>query len=177
MGPLMERETLAPQPRLLCVGESSELIQDITRYAEAVNEGLMRVADAPAALRALGRGGWALVLVALDEEPDEHLRWWVDVLHRVPRRPRLVVLVPSPTIGFTLRAWQLGVFEVLPIPLTRERFAEVLARVISAEDETPIELPASDGSIVGSSRMISARRQCCPCSVRWRRWHRVRPRC
>ncbi len=152
---MMDGETVATQPRLLGVGESTELLQDVARYAEPENELLQRVSDAPAALRALARGGWAVVFVVLEEDPEEHLRWWVDVLHRVPQRPRLVVLSKSPSVGFTLRAWQMGVFEVLPIPLVRERFTEVLKRVVSAEDETAIALPASDGSIVGTSRMIS----------------------
>lgn len=152
---MTETETLAPKPRLLGVGEQSDLLLDLARYAESEREMLHRVTDAPAALRALARGGWAAVVVVLDTEPDEHLRWWVDVLHRVPRRPRLIVVAPSPSVGFTLRAWQMGVFEVLPIPLTRERFTEVLTRVVAAEDETTLELPSPEGSVVGSSRMIS----------------------
>lgn len=144
-----------PPPRVLVVGESSEALQDLVRFAESQNEELLRVADAPAALRALARGGWAMVLVVLDEDADEHLRWWVDVLHRVPRRPRLVALLPAPSIGFTLRAWQLGVFDVLPYPMTRERFNDVFVRAMASEDEKVLDLPASEGSMVGASQMIS----------------------
>jgi two-component system response regulator HydG len=144
-----------PPARLLGVGQPSELLHDLARFAESQHEELLRVSDAASALRALARGGWAMVLVVLDDDADEHLRWWIDVLHRVPRRPRLVVLVPAPSIGFTLRAWQLGVFDVLPMPVSRERFTDVLNRVMASEDETILELPEAEGSLVGGSRMIS----------------------
>ena len=142
-------------PRLLGVGASTSLFQDLARYAHAAGEELERVPDAPAALRALTRGGWSVVIVTLDEDPDEQLDWWVDVLRRVPRRPRLVVIVPQPSIGFTLRAWQIGIFDVLPIPLSREAFTSMLERVVAAEDETSIPLPSLQGSTVGVSRMVS----------------------
>ncbi len=145
----------ARPPRVLGVGPSTTLFQDLARYAQSEGETLERVADAPAALRALARGGWSVVIVVLDEEPDDQLSWWVEVLRKVPHRPRLVVLVPAPSIGFVLRAWQLGVFDVLPVPLGRERFAELLHRVIAAEDETPIPLPNVESSTVGPTRMVS----------------------
>jgi DNA-binding NtrC family response regulator len=113
------------------------------------------VPDAPAALRALTRGGWSVVIVVLDQEPDDQLGWWVDVLRRVPKRPRLVVLVPSPSIGFVLRAWQMGVFDVLPVPLSRDRFSEMLQRVRAAEEENPIPLPDLHAATVGPTQMVS----------------------
>jgi two-component system NtrC family response regulator len=149
------RGTAPRTPRLLGVGAESELFDDLSRFAEEANEQMVRVPDAPTALRSLSRGGWAAVLVMLDEDPEEQLSWWVDVLARVPRRPRLIVIVPSPSIGFSLRAWQMGVFDVLPNPVSQEQFMEVLTRIVSAEDEEVIELPPLEGSIVGSSRMIS----------------------
>src|SRR5690606_19760977 len=158
---ISEEETTAREaqaeatPRLLGVGADSGLFQDLGRYARVEGEALERVSDAPSALRALSRGGWSVVIVVLDQEPDDQLTWWVDVLRRVPRRPRLVVLVPSPSIGFVLRAWQMGVFDVLPVPLPRERFSEMLQRVKAAEDETPIPLPDLHAATVGPTQMVS----------------------
>ncbi|MHB1296914.1 MAG: sigma 54-interacting transcriptional regulator [Gemmatimonadaceae bacterium] len=145
----------AVRPRLLGVGSDSGLFQDLARYARAEGEALDRVPDAPAALRAIARGGWSVVIVVLDQEPDDQLGWWVDVLRRVPKRPRLVVLVPSPSIGFVLRAWQMGVFDVLPVPLSRDRFAEMLHRACAAEDETAIPLPDLHQATVGPTQMVS----------------------
>jgi two-component system response regulator HydG len=142
-------------PRLLGVGAGTSVLQDLERYAAHHGEALERVADAPAALRAIARGGWGVVMVVLDQEPDEQLSWWVDVLHKVPRRPRLVVLVPAPSIGFVLRAWQMGVFDVLPLPLGRERFSEMLQRVIAAEDEAAVPLPDLSASTIGPTQMVS----------------------
>jgi DNA-binding NtrC family response regulator len=142
-------------PRLLGVGSDSGLFHDLARYARAEGEALDRVPDAPAALRALTRGGWSVVIVVLDQEPDDQLGWWVDVLRRVPKRPRLVVLVPAPSIGFVLRAWQMGVFDVLPVPLSRDRFSEMLQRVKAAEDENAIPLPDLHAATVGPTQMVS----------------------
>jgi DNA-binding NtrC family response regulator len=140
---------------LLAVGPPLSLLQDLARYAHASGKELVRVADGSAALRSIGQQDWSALLVRLDEDPDEELEWWVDVLRRVPRRPRLVVMVPGASIGFMLRAWQKGVFDVLAIPLSRERFGEMLARVSAVEHETPIPLPSLAASTVGESRMIS----------------------
>lgn len=147
--------SLEAPPRLLGVGADSGLFQDLARYARFEGETLERVPDAPSALRRIGRGGWRVVIVVLDQAPDDQLTWWVEVLRRVPKRPRLVVLVPSPSIGFVLRAWQMGVFDVLSVPLTRERFSEMTRRVSAAEDETTRPLPDLHSSTVGPTQMVS----------------------
>ncbi|HET9274515.1 MAG TPA: sigma-54 dependent transcriptional regulator, partial [Gemmatimonadales bacterium] len=72
-----------------------------------------------------------------------------------PRRPRVVPLVSGPSIGFTLRAAQLGVFDVLPMPVDRERFAELIRRIRAAEDEIPLPLPPIRPISVGNVRMVS----------------------
>ena len=142
-------------PRLLAVGPDTSLLDTLRRYAESAGESVHTVPDAPSALHALTRGGWGVVLVTLTTDPDDQLTWWVDVLRRVVRRPRLVVIVPSPSIGFTLRAWHMGVFDVLPIPVGRDRFLTLLARVIDSACETEIPLPELEGSMIGGTRMIS----------------------
>jgi DNA-binding NtrC family response regulator len=94
-------------------------------------------------------------VAVLDENPEDQLNWWMEVLRRIPRRPRLVAAVPSPSIGFVLRASQLGVFEVLPVPVGRDRFIELIRRVRAAEDEVFIDLPDVDTFLVGNSQMVS----------------------
>jgi two-component system response regulator HydG len=136
--------------RLLGVGDSF-LFRDLARYAEAEGATFERMRDPASALRALAVGSWNVIVVLLEDTPDELLGWWTEVLGRVARRPRLVALVPSPSIGFLLRAAQLGVFEVLPVPVGRERFAELLRRVRAAEDENTLPLPNVTPVAVGSS--------------------------
>jgi len=141
--------------QLLFVGPPSSLLKDLSRYAHTGGMELVQVADGSAALRALAEQNWLALLVHIEEDSDNELQWWVDVLRRVPRRPRLVVMVPEASIGFMLRAWQAGVFDVLSSPPSRERFGEMLTRVSAEEDETPIPLPSLATSTIGKSRMVS----------------------
>src|SRR5438477_8377870 len=107
--------TRAQDLRLLAVGEDTGALREIGRMADAHGASMERVPDASTALRSLRQGRWDLLLVALDNDPEEQLTWWVDVLRPAPRRPRLVALVPSPSIGLAMRAAHLGVFDVLPL--------------------------------------------------------------
>ena len=83
--------------RLLGVGEDTAF-KDIAWFAESEGVVLERVPDAAAAVRALAGGGWDMVIVAFDQDHDTELTWWVDVLRSVPRRPRLIALVSTPSI-------------------------------------------------------------------------------
>ena len=151
-----DRTGAPPQAlRILAVGEDGAPLREIERHAGDESAELEHVRDAPAGVRALSQGEWEVVVVLLDEDAEEQLGWWIEVLSRTPHRPRLVVIVPSPTIGFALRAAQLGVFEVLPLPVSRDAIREVLQRVRTAEQETVLPLPEAEPLRVGPHRMIS----------------------
>jgi DNA-binding NtrC family response regulator len=139
---------------LLGVGDDAPL-RDLARFAEAEGTTLERAGDSAAALRALAGGGWSAVLLALEEEPEDQLAWWVEMVQRTARRPRLVPILAGPSIGFTLRAAQLGVFDVLPAPVERERFSSLVRRVRAAEEEVPVLLPEVRSVSVGSAQMVS----------------------
>jgi DNA-binding NtrC family response regulator len=141
--------------RLLCVGEDGAVFRELERSAEAEGVALERVRDAAAALRAIARETWNAVIVLLAQDPDEQLGWWADVLRNMPRRPRLVVMAPSPSIGFALRAAQLGVFEVLPVPVGRERGRELLRRLRTQEEEVVLALPEVRPVEIGPHAMVS----------------------
>jgi transcriptional regulator with PAS, ATPase and Fis domain len=66
-----------------------------------------------------------------------------------------VALVPTPSIGLSLRAAQLGVFEVLPLPPDREQVRELLRRVRSAEDEIALPLPPVKPVFMGPYPLVS----------------------
>jgi DNA-binding NtrC family response regulator len=140
--------------RLLAVGEDA-VFGDLVRHAESDGTLIERVRDASQALKALAAGGWDLVIVALEQDPEDQLTWWTDVLRRVPRRPRLIALVPTPSIGLALKAAQLGVFEVLPLDLGREQFRELVRRIRNAEDETTVPLPEVKPVMVGTQQMVA----------------------
>ncbi len=141
--------------RLLAVGDDTGALREIGRMADAHGASMERVPDASAALRALRQGRWDLLLVALDNDPEEQLTWWVDVLRPAPRRPRLVALVPTPSIGLAMRAAHLGVFDVLPLQVNREQFRELLLRIRATGDEKPIPLPDTQPMIFGTHVMVS----------------------
>jgi len=142
--------------RLLIVGRDATVLRDLAHYAEREGCVLEQAADPPSALRALaGDAEFAVVIVLLDHNPDDQLGWWADVLRRMPRRPRLAALVPAPSIGFTLRAAQLGVFEVLPLPAGRDRFVELVRRVQAAADEVTLPLPVTRPHEIGTTQMVS----------------------
>jgi DNA-binding NtrC family response regulator len=141
--------------RLLGVGDDTTGFRELGRFLEAHGVVFERVPDASAALRALTQGRWDIALVLLEEDAEEQLTWWVDVLRPAPHRPRLVALVPQPSIGLALRAAQLGVFEVLPLPPEREQIRELLRRVRSAEDEVAMPLPPVKPVFVGPYPLVS----------------------
>jgi two-component system response regulator HydG len=140
---------------LLGVGDDDLAFRELARYAEAEGAVFDRVRDSPAAIRALGQRRTNALLVVLDQEPEQQLSWWVEVLHRTTDRPRLVTLVSSPSIGFALYASQAGVFEVLPVPVGRERFVDLLRRLRAAEDETVLALPDVRPVAIGPYQMVS----------------------
>ena len=150
---------VAPQSqadlRLLAVGENTGPLKALQRMAEATGIVLQPLPDASSALRALAQGRWDLLIAVLDGDEEEQLQWWVDVLRPAPRRPRLVALVPSPSIGFAMRAAHLGVFDVLPLDLSREQFRELLERIRSSSDESPIPLPNVRPVTFGTHAMVS----------------------
>jgi two-component system response regulator HydG len=96
-----------------------------------------------------------LLLVLLDGDAEDRLAWWVETLRRMSGRPRLAAVAPSPSIGFSLRAAQLGVLEVLPAPVDQNRIQGLLERVCAAERETIIPLPPSAAPSLGGGRMVA----------------------
>jgi two-component system response regulator HydG len=141
--------------RVLAVGDDGGVLKELARHAESEGCVLERAHDSATALRALSRSEWSVVVLLLTERPEEQLGYWVELLRRMPRRPRLVTILAKPSIGFALRAAQVGVFEVLPLPVSRERFGDLLQRIRAAEAETPLRLPEVKPIAVGSAQMVS----------------------
>jgi two-component system, NtrC family, response regulator AtoC len=154
-GPAPELTEVARGLRILGVGDDSGLFRELGRFLESHGVIFERVPDASTALRALQANRWDIAMVLLEDDPEEQLQWWTDVLRPAPHRPRLVAMVPSPSIGLSLRAAQLGVFEVLPLPPERDQVRELLRRVRSAEDEVPLPLPVVRPVFVGPYPLVS----------------------
>jgi DNA-binding NtrC family response regulator len=127
--------------RLLGVAEDPAPFKELAWYVEGTDATLERTPDNATALRALAAGGWDALLLVLEREPEGQLGWWAEVLSRVPARPRVIALTPSPSMDLALRAAHLGVFEVLPLPVGRTQFQEALRRLASAREEATLPLP------------------------------------
>jgi DNA-binding NtrC family response regulator len=141
--------------RLLLVAEDPSPLKDLAWYLESVEATLERVPDQPAALRALAAGSWDALLLVLEDEPEEQLAWWAEILGRVPSRPRVIALTPAPSMELALRAAHLGVLDVLPLPVGREQFLDALRRVCASRDETAQPLPKVRPTTQGSFEMVS----------------------
>jgi two-component system response regulator HydG len=141
--------------RLLGVGGDSSLFRELARYVEQSGAVLERSADEATTLQALAHGGWDAVLTVLDRDADVQLEWWEEVLPRLAVRPRMIAVTPSPSMSLALRATELGVSAVLPLPLERDQLRATLNRVLAAAAETPVPLPSVNPVAVGPYQIVS----------------------
>ena len=141
--------------RLLGVGGDPSLFRELARYVEQSGGVLERTVDEATTLQALARGSWDAVLTILDRNADTQLEWWEEVLPRLPVRPRMIAVTPAPSMSLALRATELGVAAVLPLPLEREQLRAALQRVLAAAAEMPMPLPQVTPVAVGPYQLVS----------------------
>ena len=141
--------------RLLGVGGDPTLFRELARYVEQTGATLERTVDEATTLQALAHGGWDAVLTVLDRDADIQLEWWEEVLPRLTHRPRMIAVTPSPSMSIALRATELGVSAVLPLPLERDQLRATLHRVLAAAAETPMALPSVTPVAVGPYQIVS----------------------
>jgi two-component system response regulator HydG len=141
--------------RLLGVGGDASLFRELARYVEQSGATLERTADEATTLQALTHGGWDAVLTVLDRDADVQLEWWEEVLPRLAVRPRMIAVAPAPSMSLALRATELGVSAVLPLPLERDQLRATLNRVLAAAAESPLPLPPVTAVAVGPYQIVS----------------------
>ena len=141
--------------RLLGVGGDPSLFRELARYVEQSGGVLERTADEATTLQALAHGGWDAVLTVFDRNPDQQLEWWEAVLPRLAVRPRMIAVTESPSMSLALRATELGVSAVLPLPLERDQLRAALNRVLAAAAETSLPLPTVTAVAVGPYQIVS----------------------
>ncbi|HTI05296.1 MAG TPA: sigma-54 dependent transcriptional regulator [Gemmatimonadales bacterium] len=142
-------------PRLLGVGGDQALFRELARYVEQSGATLERTSDEAATLQALAHGGWDAVLTVFDRDADVQLEWWEEVLPRLSVRPRMIAVTPAPSMSLALRATELGVTAVLPLPLERDQLRATLNRVLAAAAELPMALPTVTPMTVGPYHIVS----------------------
>jgi DNA-binding NtrC family response regulator len=141
--------------RLLGVGGDPTLFRELARYVEQSGGILERTADEATALQALAGGGWDAVLTVLDQDADVQLEWWETVLPRLAVRPRMIAVAPAPSMSLALRATEVGMSALLPLPLERDQLRSTLNRVLAAAAETPLPLPPVNAVSVGPYQIVS----------------------
>ena len=141
--------------RILAVGNDPRSFHALRRLAPAEGGAITVVPDPPAAIRAMRREPWNLLIVPLDQRFGES-EWWSDALRGVRSPPRVIALVPAPSLA--LDATRAGVSECLPVPLHREHLADLLRRVREAEADDVVPLPEvvspTGGIVSGSPAML-----------------------
>ncbi|HET9387490.1 MAG TPA: sigma-54 dependent transcriptional regulator [Gemmatimonadales bacterium] len=141
--------------RVLGVGGDASLFRELSRCIEQSGATLERSADEATTLQALAHGGWDAILTVLDRDADIQLEWWEEVLPRLAVRPRMIAVAPAPSMSLALRATELGVSAVLPLPLERDQLRATLNRVLAAAAETPLPLLSVNAIAVGPYQIVS----------------------
>ncbi|HET7789688.1 MAG TPA: sigma-54 dependent transcriptional regulator [Gemmatimonadales bacterium] len=146
-----------PALRVLAVGAegSSGPWHQLRQWASDEAAEFELAPDLPRAVRRLSAGGrWDLVFAALSDRAEEELAWWTDALRGVDGSPRLVALVPKPSMGLVLRAENLGVLDVLTLPARREDVVRSLHRLRAVAAETAVSLPQPDGETLRQYALV-----------------------
>jgi len=140
---------------LLCVGADSALRQDLALHTRTPGVSVTHAPDEAAGLRALESGTWNVALVVLNGDPENQLRRWDSRLRELRERPRMIALVPAPSMVFTLTATHLGASDVLSLPVAPEQLDAALHRARVAAAETPIPLPDVKPLAIGPHAFVS----------------------
>ena len=144
-----------PEPlSILAIGLESRVLRDIHSILVDHPAQIEAVPDRGAAEAALGSGCCELVLVALEDGSEEELAEWTRFLEDAPGSPRLVALVDHLSIRFAFRASQLGVLDVLTVPLHREPFLNAVGRLRSGAREVQVPLPSAPTEAVGQYDLV-----------------------
>ena len=140
--------------RVLAVDGDPQALQNIREWVEEAGAQFEHVPDLPRAARLLGSARWNLVLAVLGEHPEDELTWWAEALRSAEGAPRLIALAIAPSMGLALRAEQLGVLDVLTLPVRRDQLVRALSRVRSAATELALPLPAVEAHTVGPYALV-----------------------
>ncbi len=142
--------------RVLAVGVDPKPLHALRRLAPPEGALVAHAPDPQAAIRAIRREPWNLLIVSLDGEPHAEPSWWSEALRDVPHPPRVIALIPEPSAA--LEAAHSGVSEFLSVPLRRQFVSDLIRRVREAETEAVLPLPhitpATGGIVSGSPNML-----------------------
>jgi len=141
-------------PRVLAVTAEGGALHNVRQWTAELAARIEWAPDLPQAARQLSKGGWDAVVVALGDRPEEDLTWWVDAVRAAPGTPRLIALADRPSMGLAIRAEQLGVPDLLSLPVRRDDLAQAFKRVRAVEVEAPLPLPDVGAEAAGQYALV-----------------------
>src|SRR6266566_4087987 len=116
--------------RILVAGEDTAgVLQSLRQWSDDGGLEVDGVPDLPRAVRRLTAERWDVVLALLGDRADDDLAWWMDAMRGATGAPRLIGATRNPSMGVVLRAENLGVLDLLSLPVRKEDFLAALRRV------------------------------------------------
>ncbi len=141
--------------RILVAGEDTAgVLQSLRQWADDGGLEVDGVPDLPRAVRRLSAERWDVVLALLGDRADDDLAWWMDAMRGATGAPRLIGATRNPSMGVVLRAENLGVLDLLSLPVRKDDLLSALRRVRSAAVEVPVPLPEVVHHAVGQYALV-----------------------
>src|SRR6266699_3715046 len=141
--------------RILVAGEDTAgVLQSLRQWSDDGGLEVDGVPDLPRAVRRLTAERWDVVLALLGDRADDDLAWWMDAMRGATGAPRLIGATRNPSMGVVLRAENLGVLDLLSLPVRKEDLLAALRRVRSAAVEVPVPLPEVEHHAVGQYALV-----------------------
>src|SRR6266576_614214 len=132
--------------RILVAGEDTAgVLQSLRQWSDDGGLEVDGVPDLPRAVRRLTAERWDVVLALLGDRADDDLAWWMDAMRGATR---------NPSMGVVLRAENLGVLDLLSLPVRKDDLLAALRRVRSAAVEVPVPLPQVEHHAVGQYALV-----------------------
>jgi len=139
---------------VLVVGPNPEPFREIRQWAETSGAFVERAPDMAGASRCIACAAWDLVVPLLDGSPEDALQTWVDRVGAMRGGPRLLPIAKDGSLALAMRAAELGVPDVLSVPVDLPHLCVALDRLRKAADERPIQLPVARPVRIGSQALV-----------------------
>ena len=140
--------------RILGVSREEGHWRHAARWAASLDTTLERCTDPQRAARAVLSDRYEAVLVVLEHDPEEEMAWWAEIVGRTGGRSRLIVATHRSSVFLSMRAAQLGVLEILPLPLSRDDLTRALGHFRLGGAEVAHPLPEVSAYSVGPYALV-----------------------
>ena len=147
-----------PRPlRILAMATESEpdAFQSLKRWANADQHAVEVVGDLAGAARRFAGNRWDVIAAVLDgDRPVDDLDWWAETVRHLEGAPRLVLFARCVSMPLLLRAEQLSVLDVLPLPARHADVTRLLERVHHSVVDVCVPLLSVDAHRAGRTTMV-----------------------